>query len=152
MHKKNWIKKNHSSLEINSPKVGGSGKKWSKTLPKCSTSIGFALKSEKLMNFTNFLIFNGNPMEVEYRCRLLVQNLAPLMASSELISWLRCSEWSDVWFLESHMSSNHQKKLSGASCDLLWCRKKYFSKTWRKLPKAPRHLSLPGEREIHHAR
>ena len=71
-------------------------------------------------------------MEVDTECRLLVQNLAPLMASSELISWLRWSEWSDVWFLESHMSSNHQKKLSGASCDLLWCRKRILLKNVTK--------------------
>ena len=63
--------KNHSSLEINSSKVGGIGKKWCKTLPKYTTSIGFLLKSEKLMNFINFLTFNGNPMEVEHFGRVL---------------------------------------------------------------------------------
>ena len=58
--------KNHSSLEINSSTVGDIGKKWSKTLPKYSTSIGFSLKIKKLVKFIDFLIFNGYPMEVEY--------------------------------------------------------------------------------------
>tara|TARA_B000000460_G_scaffold176015_1_gene125509 strand:- start:168 stop:554 length:387 start_codon:yes stop_codon:yes gene_type:complete len=85
---KNLDQKNHSSMEINSPKVGGSSKKWCKTLPKYTTSIGFLLKSEKLMNFTNFLIFNRNPMEVEHFGRVLLHFLLLPPTLGELISKL----------------------------------------------------------------
>ena len=93
-HKKNLDQKNHSSLEINSSKVGGSNKKWCKTLPKYTTSIGFPLKSEKMMNFTNFLIFNGNPMEVEHFGRVLLHFLLLPPTLSELISKLKWFFWS----------------------------------------------------------
>ena len=63
---KNLDQKNHSSLEINSSTVGDIGKKWSKTLSKYSISIGFPLKIKKSMNFTNFLVFNENPIEIGY--------------------------------------------------------------------------------------
>ena len=77
--------KDHSTLEINSPKVGGIGKKWRKTLQKMSTSIGFPLKLRKLVNFTNFLSFNGNPMEVDNFCRVFLYFLPMPPTLGELI-------------------------------------------------------------------
>ena len=50
------------------------------------------------------------------------QKFEIVFGSSELIAWLRWSEGRDFLFLESPMSSNHQKKWSGAICNTSWCR------------------------------
>ena len=126
--------------------ASGLSKKWCKTLPKYTTSIGFLLKSEKLMNFINFLTFNGNPMEVEYFGRVLHHFLPMPPTLGELISKQEWFFWSRFFCASMSRPIVNRKNCLGDAAMVYNTENdlNYFSS--QIFPEASIHL--PGEREL----